>query len=77
MNRPASHLLDRNGADTRLAPRIALVLLVKILGLAVLWFLFVRDQRVPVDAHRTASAFGLAGAAAISKMKLEGNVNGQ
>ena len=52
-------------------------MLVKILGLAVLWFLFVRDQRVPVDAHRTASAFGLAGAAAISKMKLEGNVNGQ
>jgi hypothetical protein len=45
--------------EFRLWPRIAVLLVVKIAFIAVLWFLFVRDQRVSVDAHGTAAAFGL------------------
>ncbi len=51
----------------RLAPRIAIVLAAKFLVLGVLWFWFVRDQRVPVDARRTAAAFGLLRAPPASK----------
>jgi len=64
-------------APARLAPRIALVLALKVLGLAVLWLLFVRDQRVAVDARGTASAFGLLGTQQDSSLKSEGNVHGQ
>jgi hypothetical protein len=51
----------------RLAPRIAIVLVAKFLVLVVLWSLFVRDQRVAVDAHGTAAAFGLLDATPGSK----------
>jgi hypothetical protein len=64
-------------AGGRLALRIAAVLAIKVVGLAVLWLLFVRDERVPVDAQSTASAFGLVGPAVNSKMKLQGNASGQ
>jgi hypothetical protein len=60
-----------------LAYRIAAVLVVKIVGLAVLWYLFVRDERVPVDAQTTAVAFGLVAPASESKMQLEGKAHGQ
>jgi|GEM_PF-3766602 len=59
----------RGARHPRLGQRIALVLFVKIVGLAVLWFLFVRDQRVEVDAQRTATAFGLAKAGTVSTLK--------
>ena len=65
------------GSDGRLAPRIAAVLVVKVIGLAVIWLLFVREQRVAVDAHSAATAFGLAGAPSNSSLKPEGQVHGQ
>ncbi len=65
------------GSDARLAPRIATVLLVKIVGLAVIWLLFVRDQRAPVDARSTAAVFGLAGAPSDSKLRTEGQAHGR
>ena len=72
-----ARIADRAIENTRLAPRIALVLLVKIIGLVVIWALFVRDQRVAVDAHGTAAAFGLVGAQVASKVQPEGHVRGQ
>jgi len=65
------------GSDARLAPGIAAVLLVKIVGLAVIWLLFVRDQRPVVDARSTAMAFGLAGAPSDSNPKPEGQAHGR
>jgi len=77
MARDAFGFAARRGSDARLAPRIALVLFVKALGLAALWLLFVRDRHVAVDAHTTAAAFGLVEAKANSSLKREGNVHGQ
>ena len=73
----ASNSTTRASRDSRLAPKIALVLVVKILGLIVLWSFFVRDERVTVDAHATASAFGLLDLQQDSKTKSEGNIHGQ
>lgn len=64
-------------ASPNLGNKIAVVLAIKLAGLFLIWFLFVRDQRVPVDAHSTASAFGLLDVKTGSNMKLEGNRHGQ
>ena len=66
-----------DGRDTRLAPRIAAVLVVKVVGLAVIWLLFVRDHRVAVDARSAAAAFGLAGAPTDANPNPEGKIHGQ
>lgn len=63
--------------EARLAPRIAAVLAVKVIGLALIWLLFVRDQRVTVDAHSAAAAFGLAGAPSSENRQPEGQVHGR
>ncbi len=70
-------LTAHRGQNTRLAPRIAWVLLVKILGLVLIWFAFVRDQRVAVDARSTAAAFGLSGGAQVPKLDSAGATHGQ
>ena len=69
--------LMRGRAPAALAPRIALVLAVKIAGLVLLWLLFVRDQRVTVDSHQTAAAFGLTGATPPSPLNSVGDVHGR
>jgi len=43
--------------DRYLVTKLALVLLIKLLVLVVLWWAFVRDQRVTVDEHRVADQF--------------------
>jgi len=43
----------------RLAPRISAAMLVKLVGLAALWFFFVHGQAPSVDAEATARAFRL------------------
>lgn len=77
MSGTAVHCSTRGAAGSRLAPRIALVLFIKIVLLTVLWLLFVRDQRVAVDARSAAAAFGLLDSQPDSKVKSEGNVHGQ
>lgn len=42
-------------ADQRLVKRLAWVLVLKLVLLAGLWWAFVRDQRVTVDAAGTAA----------------------
>ncbi|MBK1687562.1 cytochrome oxidase putative small subunit CydP [Rubrivivax gelatinosus] len=44
----------RAGADHRLLRHLALAVLVKLVLLAGLWWLFVRDARVDVDADTAA-----------------------
>jgi hypothetical protein len=53
---------------------IAVVLAVKLLILAALWFAFVRGREVTVDAERAA---GLLGAAAHTSASSEGKRHGQ
>ena len=43
--------------DRYLVTKLALVLLIKLLVLVILWWAFVRDQRVTVDEHRVADHF--------------------
>ncbi len=43
-----------NASDTHLLKKLALVLLLKLALLLGLWWLFVRDAQVPVDASRAA-----------------------
>ena len=47
--------------DRRLLRNLALAILIKLLLLSALWWMFVRDQRVQVDAAVVAASF--AGAA--------------
>ncbi|HJV52704.1 MAG TPA: hypothetical protein VJ652_14650 [Noviherbaspirillum sp.] len=47
--------------DRRLLRNLALAILIKLLLLSALWWMFVRDQRVQVDAAAMAASF--AGAA--------------
>jgi hypothetical protein len=42
-------------ADSRLVRHLAIAILVKLALLMLLWWGFVRDQRVNVDADRAAS----------------------
>ena len=73
----AARFGSRGASGARLAPRIALGLFVKIIGLILIWLLFVRDQRVSVDARSTAAAFGLVGTQPDSTVKSEGPPRGQ
>lgn len=41
---------------SRLLRHLAIAVMVKLLVLTALWWLFIRDQRVPVDAERAAAA---------------------
>ncbi len=41
---------------SRLLRHLAIAVIVKLLVLTALWWLFIRDQRVPVDAERAAAA---------------------
>ena len=43
--------------DRYLVTQLAIVLLIKLVVLAALWWVFVRDQRVTVDDHRVADQF--------------------
>jgi len=61
----------------RLAPRLAPVLLVKVVGLGLLWFLFVRGQQVTVEARDVAASFGLGGSAGNLPAKSKGVLHGQ
>jgi hypothetical protein len=72
----ANHAFNA-GNESRLAPRIAWVLAVKALGLAVIWLLFVRGKAVPVDAQRTAAAFGMNTATPDSNFTSKGSLDGQ
>jgi len=65
------------GHHTRLAPRIAAVLVVKVTGLSLIWLLFVRGHGVAVDARSAAAAFGLAGAVSDVNPKPEGKAHGR
>lgn len=47
--------------DRRLLRNLALAILIKLLLLSALWWMFVRDQRVQVDAAAMTASF--AGAA--------------
>ena len=67
----------RRAADSSLAQRVALLLLVKALGLTAIWLLFVRDQRVAVDAQATAAAFGLVDSKWNSRTTSEGSAHEQ
>jgi len=46
--------------DSRLLRHLALAIAIKLLVLAVLWWAFVRDTRVEVDAVRAAAHIGAA-----------------
>lgn len=61
----------------RLWPKIALMLVVKLVGLTVIWFLFVRGQQVTTDAHKTAQAFGLTGGDPVAPPTVKEDVHGQ
>lgn len=43
-----------NFSDTTLLRKLTLVLLLKLLVLAGLWWVFVRDQQVAIDGNRVA-----------------------
>jgi hypothetical protein len=43
--------------DKTLVKKLALVLVIKLAVLMALWLVFVRDQRVPVDADGVAAQF--------------------
>lgn len=43
--------------DRRLLRNLALAILIKLLLLTALWWMFVRDQRVQVDAATLADTF--------------------
>jgi len=63
--------------SSRLGPKIAVVLVVKLVGLTVIWLLFIRGQHVTTDAHSTARAFDLVGPDAESHSTLKEDVHGQ
>jgi hypothetical protein len=45
--------------DRRLARHLFVAVTIKVAVLAVLWWVFVRDHQVPVDAERAADRFGV------------------
>jgi len=63
--------------QARLGPKIAVVLIVKIIGLSLIWFLFIRGQHVTADAQSTAQAFGLTSQGSELHSKLKEDVHGQ
>jgi len=63
--------------QARLWPKIAVVLLVKVVGLTVIWFLFIRGHQVNADAHSTAQAFGLTGRDSAPQSILKEDGHGQ
>jgi hypothetical protein len=44
--------------DRRLARHLAIAVLLKLLALTALWWLFIREARVEVDADRAVSRLG-------------------
>lgn len=45
-------------ADRRLLRHLVTVVLIKLIALTVLWWLFIRDARVPVDTDRIDQHLG-------------------
>jgi hypothetical protein len=45
--------------DRRLVRHLLVIVTLKVAVLAALWWVFVRDHRVPVDAERAADRFGV------------------
>lgn len=52
------------GEDRRLLRHLLVVVAVKLVLLALLWWVFVREHRVPVDAGQAAVRMGVAAPAA-------------
>lgn len=49
-----------NQTDRRLLRHVITAVAIKLIALAALWQLFVRDERVIVDTERAAMQFGVA-----------------
>lgn len=49
--------------EQRLLRHLVIAVAVKLAVLAALWWVFVRDQHVPVDAERSAQQLGITPAA--------------
>ncbi|MCO5399896.1 cytochrome oxidase putative small subunit CydP [Ralstonia soli] len=45
--------------DRRLVRHLLIVVTIKVAVLGALWWVFVRDARVPVDAERAADRLGI------------------
>ncbi|NMV37459.1 cytochrome oxidase putative small subunit CydP [Ralstonia insidiosa] len=45
--------------DRRLARHLFVAVTIKVVVLGALWWVFVRDHQVPVDAERAADRFGV------------------
>lgn len=63
-----------NRTDRKLLRELVVVVLLKLIVLIALWFAFVRDQRVSVDAERVAAVV----ASPVSSVRgSQGEVHGQ
>lgn len=60
--------------EGRLLKKLGVVILLKLFLLTGLWWMFIRDERVPVDAERAAHAIiGDASATAVNQGEQDGH----
>lgn len=57
----SSTMLSKFRKTDRLALKLSVVLLIKIVFLTALWLIFVKDYRVHIDAYSMASHLGSHG----------------